>query len=214
VSQEDRDKWNARYRAGAFEGRPQANAFLLEALAARAPLRPGRALDLACGAGRNAVQLALLGFAVDALDISEVALERAADRAREAAVAVSFRLADLDDAESWPAARFDLVVMLRYVNAPLLRHAARRCLAPGGLLVVEEHLRPDALAPEQASSLAGPRSSAFRVAPGDLVACASGLEVLHAFEGCATDPDGREVCLARLVARRADADESTIGDLK
>ncbi len=201
MSHADREKWNARYRAGAFEGRPGPNAFLLEALDRDVSFRAGRALDLACGAGRNAVHLASLGFDVDALDISEVGLERAAERARDAGRAITFRAVDLEEPGSWPDGPFDLVVMLRYVNAPLLRHVAARCLSPGGMLVVEEHLSSDSLPAERAEALAGPRSPAFRVAAGELEACVSGLKVLHCFEGCLEDPDGREVCVARLVAQ-------------
>lgn len=60
----------------------------------RGLLRPGRALDLGCGPGRNAVHLAAAGFAVDAVDISPTAIRWGRERAREAGVEVAFHRAD------------------------------------------------------------------------------------------------------------------------
>jgi len=65
------------------------------------------------------------------------------------------------------------------------------------LLVVEQHLRTEA-------AVIGPNNPVFRVKPGELGRQASGLELLHYFEGVTADPDGRSVALARLIARRGD----------
>ena len=55
MSVDDRDKWNARYAAGAYAERTRPSALLVDTLA-RYPLAGGaRALDVACGAGRNAI---------------------------------------------------------------------------------------------------------------------------------------------------------------
>ncbi len=78
MSDADRDKWDARYRQGSYRARTHPTELLAEWL----PRLPrGRALDVACGAGRNALYLAEAGYEVDAIDISSVAL----DRLREAA---------------------------------------------------------------------------------------------------------------------------------
>ncbi|MEW1637011.1 class I SAM-dependent methyltransferase [Streptomyces sp. NPDC093801] len=55
---------------------------------------PGRALDLGCGPGRNALHLASLGFEVDAVDLSPTALDWARDRAREAGADIRFHHGD------------------------------------------------------------------------------------------------------------------------
>jgi SAM-dependent methyltransferase len=55
---------------------------------------PGRALDLGCGPGRNALHLASLGFEVDAVDLSPAAIAWASDRAREVGAAVRFHRGD------------------------------------------------------------------------------------------------------------------------
>ena len=88
----DRDKWDRRYDDGAYRDRSHPTR-LLEAHSGDFPI--GRALDVACGAGRNALYLASLGFEVDAIDISEVALDRARESARGSSLRVEFRNADL-----------------------------------------------------------------------------------------------------------------------
>ncbi|MCQ8774620.1 class I SAM-dependent methyltransferase [Streptomyces telluris] len=57
-------------------------------------IAPGRALDLGCGPGRNAIHLASRGFEVDAVDLSPAAITWAEDRAREAGAEVRFRCGD------------------------------------------------------------------------------------------------------------------------
>lgn len=74
----------------------------------RGVLAPGRALDLGCGPGRNAVHLASLGFEVDAVDLSPAAVAWGKKRAREAGVDVRFHCADILSVEL-PLDRYDLV---------------------------------------------------------------------------------------------------------
>ncbi|MGB0750394.1 MAG: class I SAM-dependent methyltransferase [Gammaproteobacteria bacterium] len=79
MSQSDAERWNSRYADGAYESRVHASQ-IVERWADCSPR--GRALDVACGRGRNAVYLASKGFEVDAVDVSSVALEHAARVAR------------------------------------------------------------------------------------------------------------------------------------
>jgi SAM-dependent methyltransferase len=74
----------------------------------RGLVNPGRALDLGCGPGRNAVHLASLGFEVDAVDLSPRAVAWAEERAREAGVNVRFHCGDAFTADLEPG-RYDLV---------------------------------------------------------------------------------------------------------
>ncbi len=74
-----------------FVAKPDEN---LVAYLERGLLTPGRALDLGCGPGRNALHLAAAGFAVDAVDLSPAALAWAGDRAREAEADVRFLCGD------------------------------------------------------------------------------------------------------------------------
>ena len=188
MSAADRDRWNARYADGAYESRRHPSPFLEQ----NAHLLPadGRALDLACGAGRNAIYLAHRGFDVDAVDISRVALQRG--RADAGELPIRWIECDLDDGFEADA-DYDLIVNIRYVNLPLVS-ALLESLRTGGVLVMEQHLATEA-------DVIGPKNPAFRVEAGELGRVASGMVVEHLTEGLVEDPDGRPAALARLIAR-------------
>ncbi|NIP95989.1 MAG: methyltransferase domain-containing protein [Akkermansiaceae bacterium] len=191
MADQDREKWDQRYAAGAFADRSHPS----DILAAWLPrLIPGDALDIACGAGRNSLHMARAGFRVDALDVSAEALARAASAAEEAGLEVSWIQCDLDSGLPVDGP-YDLIVMIRYVNEPLLRTLSSM-LRPGGVLIVEEHLTTE-------EAVIGPRDPRFRVKPGSLRAAVPDLEILEATDAVAEDPDGRRVALARLVARKS-----------
>lgn len=195
MSTAERDKWDERYRGGAYEERTHPTALLAEWLPR---LAKGTALDLACGAGRNALFLAASGYRVAALDISAVGLERGRHAATERQLAVRWLCADLDEpaATALPLDRYDLIVWVRYIHRGLMPHVLER-LSPGGTLLCEQHLvTTDA-------TMAGPTSAAFRLQAGELPRSAPGLRVLHQYEGASTDPDGRRVMLTQLVATAA-----------
>jgi tellurite methyltransferase len=191
----ERRKWDARYREGAYASRTHPSALLAEWIT-RLPC--GRALDVACGAGRNALFLAEHAFAVDALDISTVALDRGRRAALARGLGVNWLRADLDDDpdSGLPPEHYDVIVWVRYVHRGLMPHLRRR-LRPRAVLLVEQHLASTA-------EVAGPRSAHFRLEPGELERSAAGLRVLYHREGLVTDPDGRLVALAQLVAKAAD----------
>ncbi len=200
MSDEDRQRWNQRYAQGAYLERDQPSEILTRACAdgtlptAAGTVHVPRALDVACGAGRNARYLAELGYAVDAVDISAVALGRGRELAAGAGLAVNWLEADLESAVSgWlPAASYDLIVVIRYLNLPLLAELSQR-LDAGGILLCETHLQTQ-------TAVAGPRGARFRAAPGALAQVVQGLQMLLSEEGLVTEPDGRTACLARLIA--------------
>ncbi|XVQ14245.1 class I SAM-dependent methyltransferase [Spirillospora sp. CA-255316] len=109
-----------------------------------APVRPGAALDLGCGAGGDAIWLARRGWHVTAVDISATATERVRERARELGVADRVTTQQHDLATSFPDGRFDLV-SAQYLHSPfpLLRgrvlRTAAGALRPGGLLLIVDH---------------------------------------------------------------------------
>ena len=198
MSRADREKWDKRYRAGAFTGRTHPSA-LLEDWIGRLP--GGRALDLACGAGRNALFLARKGFEVTGIDISSEGLNRARASARDTGLAIDWQRQDLDDGLR-VAHEFDVICLFRYLNRNLMRGLSG-LLAPGGILLVEEHLAVDPASSQ--APVAGPSNPEFRIGPGELRSIAATLEVLHSEERIVTDPDCRRVALARLVARNGPA---------
>ena len=191
MSDADRSRWDERYRQGAYASRQHPSAFLADCIE-QLPHR-GRALDLACGTGRNAIFLARRGLTVDAVDISSAALERG----RAAAGDLPIRWLECDlDGGFHSDLRYDAIVNIRYVDMPLLR-SLLPILAPGGTLVVEQHL-----VHETPVDVVGPKNPAFRVVPGTLAQLAQALAVERLEEGMATDPDGATVALARLLARK------------
>jgi SAM-dependent methyltransferase len=167
-----RERWNRRYAAGDPHGTAMPNEFLVAELAT---MTPGTALDLACGAGRNAVWLAERGWRVTAVDFSSVALDRARELASSREVAIEWIDADV---LAWsPRARhYDLVTML-YLQLPTTerRDALRRAaeaVRPGGTLLVVGH---DLL--NLTEGVGGPSQPDVLFTPDDIVADLSGFEV-------------------------------------
>lgn len=129
----DRDKWEQKYAAKDVSEVPAPDEWLLECVSG---LKPGRALDLACGLGQNAVALAQLGWQVDAVDISARGLELALQQAEQQAVRIRGICADLD--EWWPEEnRYDLVIVFRFLDWARVPAIVRRSLKPGGTLLYE-----------------------------------------------------------------------------
>jgi SAM-dependent methyltransferase len=172
----EREDWNRRHLdpdVMAWAARP--NRILVGELAG---LAPGRALDLACGAGRNAVWLAEQGWQVTGVDFSDVALEGARRRAAELGVEVDWVEADLRDYEPARAA-FDLVLVV-FLQLPaderrLVLARAAAALAPGGTLLVLGHDSRNLT-----EGWGGPRDPAVLYTPEDLVAELPGLEIERA----------------------------------
>lgn len=131
--------WDAHYTGhhDVWGGTP--NAVLVDEAG---DLRPGRALDLGCGEGADAIWLARRGWQVTAVDVSPVALARAADHGRAAGVAGRITWAQHDLDEAFPAGSYDLVTA-HYLHSPhqrqhqrVLEHAVRAVAACGTLLLV------------------------------------------------------------------------------
>ena len=104
---------------------------------------PGRALDLACGAGRNALYLAQLGWEVIAVDSSASAVRIVRERAAAAAVSIDARAADLEAGKfTIEPAGFDLICDFFYLQRDLFG-PIREGVRPGGLVAAEIHLRDE-----------------------------------------------------------------------
>ncbi|KOX21116.1 MULTISPECIES: class I SAM-dependent methyltransferase [unclassified Streptomyces] len=138
-----RDEWDTRYseRQQLWSGRPNG-ALVAEV----ADLSPGRALDVGCGEGADAIWLARAGWDVTALEVSGVALARAAAHARDAGAGVRWVHAGLTEA-ALPPASFDLVsaqypALLRTPGSTA-EHALLAAVAPGGVLLLVHHAGVD-----------------------------------------------------------------------
>lgn len=196
MSQADQERWNARYQAGAYRDRSHPSVFLRERLPAFGLAAGARVLDIACGAGRNALYLAAQGYAVTALDGSAVAIDRTRAQAAERALTLSAAVADLEHGLPTGLGTFDLIVMVRYVNDALLRTLPAH-LNPGGILLVEQHL-------QTAHAVGGPGRDRFRVPRDALRQALPALTCVVAEQGLVPDPDGQAMALSRLIARRED----------
>lgn len=140
-----RQHWESQYSGSAARWSGRVNS-TMAAVVSRLPGESvGEALDLGCGEGADAVWLADRGWRVTAVDISESAIERGAELAREAGVsdAIGWITADLSD---WATeAEYDLVTASFFhseVELPrteILRRAAGR-VRPGGRLVIVSHV--------------------------------------------------------------------------
>ena len=169
--------------------RPQGTAPDSSALSGNPPL----ALDLACGAGRDAVFLALHGFAVEGWDHAPEALERVHELARRHGVMVRTELRDLERPGLPPPARlFDLIICFRFLHRPLFRWM-ERALTPGGWLVYETYRAGQ-------ERFGKPMRAHFLLARDELARAFPTLETIRYEE---RDPEGGPVS-ARLLARRPD----------
>lgn len=269
MSAEDKEKWDRRYHEGAYADRTAPAVWLAESLPAiKASLAARssttnrfRALDLACGAGRNGWFLVREGFCVDGVDISPVGLTRArqtpvdtigdrtagppamppaifvgngktgngsaddsgshggtqsdcrierthgnAGQANSTNDGDQIRFVehdlDLPLAPVLEDARYDLIVVMRYLN-PRLFAELPHLLRPGGEVIIEVHLKTS-------ETVNGPSSDRFRVAPGALAEQmhAAGLETLVALEGLVVDPDEKRMAVARYRGRRRTAEDA------
>ncbi|MQW75859.1 methyltransferase domain-containing protein [Nocardioides sp. dk4132] len=187
--------WDERYAASHRIWSGQPNARLVEHAAG---LAPGTALDVGCGEGADAVWLARRGWQVTGVDVSAVALERAAQHAAEAEGVTercTWRQVDLLAADEVPAA--DLV-SVHFLHLPE-QHFAQvyavlaAAVRPGGTLLVGAHHPADAaaglrnpelgrllFAPEQVTALLDPADWDVRVAdaPTRRVRDAAGREAV------------------------------------
>jgi SAM-dependent methyltransferase len=187
MTESDRMRWDRKYTAGEGPAHFEPNPFLAEH---RQLLTGEQALDLACGFGGNALYLASLGYRVDAVDVSSVALQRAQAEATRRGLSIHWVQADL---KRWwiPAAHYDLILILFYLDRSLMRQVAL-ALRPGGLLYQANRnkrflaVRPD-FDPDYLLEL------------GELWSMArdAGLEILHYGE---VPPEGAHD--SQLIARR------------
>jgi len=174
----DIQRWNSKY------ARKQPSTIvdpdgLLIRYADRVPHK-GSALDVASGTGDNACYLAQLGLESFAVDGSTIALEHCRAKARAHNLSVMAFVADLDN-YLLPAGRFDVVVVLRYLNRALLP-ALPLSLRPGGWLLYKtfnlNYLREKPVFRRE-----------YLVAPGELREAFKGLRLIESND----DPDNADI---------------------
>ncbi len=189
MAEADAARWDAKYA-----GRPLPEPHPSTALQAwqGAVPRRGRALDLAGGDGAQAVWMALRGLDVTLVDVSAVALERAAAVASEHGVALTTVVADLER-EAMPGGPWDFVLCTNYLQASMWPSVASGLSSNGVALWLhptvrnlERYERP---------------SRRFLLADGEgrRILESAGLDVQHHHEDWIGEP-ARHLC--QLVAAR------------
>jgi len=178
------EQWNQRYRAGEqlfVEPSPLVIRFSGE-------LKPGRALDLACGPGRNSLYLAEKGWHVKARDGSPLAIEILRDRARERNLVIDACVADLEgrgfDIEP---GGYDLICDCYYLQRSLIPKM-KSGVRTGGIVIAIVHL----------ADADQPQGTPTRARPGELREFFANWKILHDYEG-----KSREACHQRPVAEVA-----------
>jgi SAM-dependent methyltransferase len=164
--------WDERYAAAELIWTAEPNRFLVAEVNGSAP---GRALDLACGEGRNAVWLATEGWEVTGVDFSRAGLDKAHRLAQQRHVTVEWILADVTTYQP-PPSGFDLVTIL-YLQLPAEPLAAAlgnavRALAPSGTLLVVGHDTTNLT-----HGYGGPQDPAVLYSPDDIVTNLDGLVI-------------------------------------
>ena len=182
--------WEDRYRSGkrsAEDLTAPPTPLLMETAK---HLKPGRALDLACGSGRNALWLAEQGWSVTAVDGAPTAIEILRKRASERGLNVESVVADLENGRySIPPSTFDLVSICYYLQRDLFE-PAKEGVKPGGVLVAIVHI----LEP-------GEPPARHRLKPGELQNYFRGWQILHLYEGKPKD-SAHHHAVAEIVAQR------------
>jgi SAM-dependent methyltransferase len=179
--------WENMYRSGE-RGAEDAPTRLLVETAAK--LKPGVAIDLACGTGRNALFLAEQRWTVTAVDASQTAIQILQQRAAERGLDIAIRVADLTSpAFVLPHDAFDLVVIAYYLQRDLFTQL-KPALRKDGIVLAIVHTPNE-----------GEQPSYKRAAPGELRSIFAGWEILHSYEGPSRDPAHRRP-VAEIVAQR------------
>lgn len=183
-----RKKWDDRWQEKAGQA-CEPDGWLLRV---KDMLPTGKALDVACGQGRNALYLAERGMSVSAIDLSGEALEQLRREAAERNLDIRTIQADLEADLRLPDEDFDLVIVFFYLHRPLLP-LLRKAVRPGGMIVLRTFSSAGPFP-------GGPGNPDFVLRPGELLEEFAGWEILLHEEGI--EPSRKGGSVAGIVARR------------
>jgi SAM-dependent methyltransferase len=169
MTADEKARWDERYASGEYRPRTEPSPLIEKAIAY---IEPGRALVLACGAGRNAIHLAAAGFWVDAVDVSSVAIDLAEQASERRGLDVRWHVADVSEFD-FDQGAYDLITMIRYTNRSVWPRLVP-ALSDTGWLLLDQHLKTR-------HDVVGP-SNEFRLESGELLAAFPGLRVIEFFE--------------------------------
>ena len=191
MSTEDQFRWDTQHQSLTSVEPPAG--FLRDCLeGCDGPKAPGKALDIACGKGQNALYLAERDFAVTALDISSIALDQGRRRAQERNLEVDWRQCDLETV-ALPQSEYDLVIKINYLQRSLIE-PMKGALKLNGYVICETFLIDQA-------AIGHPKKSDYLLKHNELLDFFRGFRVLRYREGKITD-SGAACFRAGIFAQR------------
>lgn len=170
-------KWDGLHAASQEEAAPSGFLKQLFELESRR-IQPGKALDIAAGKGKNALFLAERGFNVEAVDISEVALQEARRRAEKRGLQLTLRQTDLDKAEL-PEASYDLILNINFLQRSLVPKT-KKALKVGGHIIFDTYLIDQ-------RAIGHPRNPDYLLGHNELLELFRDFRVLYYREGKCVD---------------------------
>ena len=181
---EDKERWNLRHQQ-----RPLSNATASILKNYLHLAKVGKALDIACGTGRNTHYLDEMGFHVDALDLSDYALSKL--RVSENINPIE---ADLD-VYNLEKNQYDLIINMNYLNR---RHfpQIKEALKSGGVLIFETFIVAH-------GNFENPSNPEYLLRKNELLHAFIGLDIVYYEERYDKNSRDEEVYIASLVARKA-----------
>jgi 2-polyprenyl-3-methyl-5-hydroxy-6-metoxy-1,4-benzoquinol methylase len=190
--EEDRKRWDLKYRERKFESSQGASAILKKYLRF---FPGGKALDLAAGEGRNAVFLAEHGFDVEAVDISKTALNRVKKSGLSRGVRIKTVAADLDTLVI-PKEGYDLILDFYFLDRRLIPKI-KRGLKKEGMVVFETYT-----ADQRDRAAGGPSETKYLLKPNELLRLFRGFHILFYREGVFRE-GGKRRAIASLIAKKS-----------
>ncbi len=199
-SESTKARWNERYDRNMYIYGKEPTAFLKQKMDG---LKKGKALVLAMGEGRNAVYLAQNGFDVTGVDISEVAIEKCNELAKERNTTVNAVVVDLADYDMGEE-QFDLITKFYYYE-PSIFPQVIDALKPGGMFILEQfsidHLK------YRETSRFGPSNPDYLVKPNELLEHFKLLRILYYEDTVVELDEGMHkgtAAVIRLIAQKAE----------
>ena len=181
---EDKKRWNEKYSEGLTS---QKLSNIIEKYISHANV--GQAVDVACGVGKDTHYLTDLGFLVDAVDISDVALSKVKNSAT-----INKIDADLDKYNLTPN-KYDLIVNINYLNRRLVSQM-KEALKSGGVIIFETFLVAHGDFKQPTTNLD------YLLRKNELLHSFIGLDIIYYEEKIYVDDNGLRVKKASLVAKK------------
>ena len=169
AGEQDKIFWDKKYETEAYIFGKEPVGFLRDHI----DLLPrGKALDVAMGEGRNAVFLAKNGFNVDGCDISEIAVKKALDLAKENNVKIHTFVADLETYKL-PQNTYDVIACFYYLQRDLVPQM-KEALKPGGMIIYETYTIEN-----RERGFEGPKNKDYLLKPNELLDLFKDFKIIY-----------------------------------